>query len=74
MKNARYFEKQGVVKVLSQSELNSEKFLITVTSLLKELPKWKINRREGLVITDAAKRVALETILLGSEKMAFIPL
>lgn len=70
VKNARYFEKFGLVKVLLQGELNPENFLSTLKNLLKELPTWKLQREipKDLVVVDAAKRIALETILLGNKK------
>lgn len=69
-KNAVFFEKQGLVKVLLQSELTPSKFLDVVSSLLKTLPKWKMNPDvvKSFIVPDAAKRIALETILLGREK------
>ncbi|KKS71197.1 hypothetical protein A3A14_04425 [Candidatus Daviesbacteria bacterium RIFCSPLOWO2_01_FULL_43_38] len=69
MVNAKYFEKLGLVRVLLQKELNPENLLSSVKDMLKNLPKLKEEAKEAgkVVVPDAAKRLALETILLANE-------
>lgn len=65
--NAEYFENLGIAKVLSQSKLTAEALLQEVSLMLKNLDilKQKAQKAKKIIIPDAAKRVALETILLG---------
>lgn len=66
-KNARYFQKLGLVKILPQSELFPETLFREISKMLKNLSVLKEAAKEARSITvpDAAKRLALETILLG---------
>lgn len=65
-KNAQFFNKIGLAEVLPQSELNSVKLLSNVEEILGNLSHFKERAKEasGIVIPDAAKRLALETVLL----------
>lgn len=65
-KNARYFEKLGLVKILPQYELSAESFFQRIKSMLKDLSSLTTAAKNAktTVITGAAKRIALETILL----------
>lgn len=67
LKNARYFEKLGLVKILPQSDLSSQSLLQKIKNMLNNLPALKqaAKKAKGAVIPDAAKRLALETVLLG---------
>lgn len=67
--NARYFEKGGLIKILPQSDLSGKELLQRIEKLLK-------NRREKvktqgtnseLIVKDAAKRLAIETITLAKK-------
>lgn len=64
--NAKYFEKLGLTKVLVQGELNERSLLVNIKTMLKDIDKLKENTKEAkkVVIVDAAKRLALETLLL----------
>lgn len=66
-KNAKYFEKLGLVKILPQSKLNTETLLKSIKSCLNDLNHLNkaAQKAKGVIIPDAAKRLALETILLG---------
>ncbi len=65
-KNAKYFEKLGLVRILPQSKLNGEFFLKEINSCLNDLNHFKEQARKAreVIVPDAAKRLALETILL----------
>lgn len=65
-KNARYFHKLGLVKILSQHKLSSETLILEITRMLKNLPALTEAARnaKSAVATGAAKLVALETVLL----------
>lgn len=65
-KNADFFEKLGLVQILPQSKLTGERLLENIKNILSKLDvlnKQAVKAKE-VVITDAAKRLALETILL----------
>lgn len=66
MKNAKYFENFGLVHVLPQVQLSSESLLKNIKIMLKNLGLIKLKAKEAkkVVTDDAAKRLALETILL----------
>lgn len=69
--NARYFEKLGLVKILPQSKLSGNSLLLNIKKMLENLETLK-NEAHGLIsknaksviIPDAAKKLALETIIL----------
>ncbi len=69
MKNAHFFEKLGLVKILPQSKLNGENLLDSLTEMLGNLEKLHDQAKvaQDLVIPDAAKRLALETMLLANK-------
>lgn len=66
-KNAKFFEGLGLVKVLPQSKLSGETLMENVRLLLDNLNSLKEKSKEikKVIIPDAAKRLALETVLLG---------
>ena len=68
-KNAKYFEKLGLVKVLPQSKLSGKTLLEDIKEMIKNLEKLKHNakRAKVVIIPDAAKRLAMQTIILASE-------
>lgn len=65
-KNAKYFEELGLVKILPQSKLSKEALFKNIKLMLNDLNqlKEKAEKAKKIVIPDAAKRLALETILL----------
>lgn len=65
-KNARFFENLGLVKILPQSKLDGKTLLINIKSMLKDIRnlKVKVEAARKIIIQDAAKRLALETLLL----------
>lgn len=69
-KNARYFEQLGLVNILSQSKLSIRILLENVKFILNDLNHFNNEAKKArkVVIPDAAKRVALETILLMKSK------
>ncbi|EKD90523.1 MAG: hypothetical protein ACD_31C00002G0022 [uncultured bacterium] len=69
-KNADFFEDLGLVKKLLQKGLTSEKLLKTVKTAISELKslKEKSKNAKKVVIEDAARRVALETKILGEHE------
>ncbi len=58
--NAKYFEKAGLVKILPQSRLTPQTLLESL-----KIIKRRAKVTNNFIIKDAAKRVALETILAG---------
>ena len=69
VKNAEYFEKLGLVRILPQAKLNSETILKSIKSCLNDLNHLNesAKKAKSVIIPDASKRVALETILLGRQ-------
>src|SRR3989344_6810801 len=65
-KNAKYFEHLGMVRILPQSELTGKSLLKTVKAFFRNLATFKkqTNNARKIIVPDAAKRLALETILL----------
>lgn len=65
-KNAKFFEELGLVEVLPQSKLSGNYLLENIKDMLKELDQHKKGARKAkeVIIPDAAKSLALETILL----------
>ncbi len=61
--NARYFAKLAGAGILWQKDLNGENLLGEIKRMLKT-PNGKALEAQKIVIPDAAKRLALETILL----------
>jgi len=68
--NACYFGKLGLAQVLWQVDLTAEKLYQTVAKMLKNLPQLKKQAQNAhpIAIADAAKRLALETLLLGDRE------
>ncbi len=64
--NARFFKDLGLVKILPQSKLSSDTLIENIKLMLKNLVELKQKAKEikKTIILDAAKRLALETILL----------
>lgn len=65
-KNARYFEQLGLVQILPQGKLSGESLLAGIKTILNEKKTADFGGRK--FIKDAAKRLALETILLAYNK------
>lgn len=67
--NAKYFQALGLVKVLPQSELSGETLFKNIKFMLNNLHHLKEQAKETnkVVIPDAAKRLALETLLLAKK-------
>lgn len=65
-KNAAYFKKLGLVRILPQHELSPESLLFEIATMLKNLAPLTTAAKNAktAVITGAAKRIALETMLL----------
>ncbi len=70
-KNAKFFEELGLVKILPQSKLNAKTLYENIKNMLDNLKKLKENARKAkeIIIPDAAKRVALETIILVKQEI-----
>lgn len=68
-KNAKFFEDLGLAKILFQSKLSGETLFENIKSMLANLKVLKVKAVDArsVVIADAAKRLALETILLGKK-------
>lgn len=66
-KNAKFFGRLGLVRVLSQSGLSAVSLLGNIKWMIRNLDdlKQKAKNAKKAVIPDAAKRLALETLLLG---------
>jgi UDP-N-acetylglucosamine--N-acetylmuramyl-(pentapeptide) pyrophosphoryl-undecaprenol N-acetylglucosamine transferase len=67
--NAKYFEKAGSTKTFFQSDLTAQNLLAEIKIMLNNLSSLKENAKEAknIIIPDAAKRIALETILLSKK-------
>lgn len=67
-KNAKYFEKKGLVKIISQSNLTSEELLKAIKDSFSNMEDFNRNAKKAreVIIPDAAKRLALETMLLAT--------
>ncbi len=65
-KNALFFKAIGMVKVLPQSKLSPETLYKNIQDMIKNLDQYKSAAKAAkkLIIPDAAKRLALETIIL----------
>lgn len=70
-KNAKFFEKLGLVRILLQSKLSEKSLLENIKSMIKNLDKLNRGAKKAkeVIIPDASKRVALETILLGKRQI-----
>lgn len=65
-KNAKFFENLGLVKILPQSKLSGETLYKSIKESLKDLDSLtkEAKNAKKVIIPDAAKRLALETLLL----------
>lgn len=66
-KNAQYFEELGLAKTLPQSKLSGKNLLDNIKLMLNNLQLLKEKAKEAkkMIIPNGAKRLALETVLLG---------
>lgn len=71
-KNAAFFEKLGLVRVLPQSRLTGESLFTNILSMMKNLKGLteQAKRAKKAIIPEAAKRLALETMLLVKREAA----
>lgn len=69
MVNAKFFKEKGLAQILPQKELTADNLLATVRNMLKNIDKLKESAKEAksVVVPDAAKRLALETLILAKE-------
>ena len=65
-KNANFFEKLGLVRILPQSKLSGTTLFDEIKDMLKMLRRLNEKAKESgeVIIPDAAKRLAVQTILL----------
>ena len=68
--NAKYFESLGLVKIIPQAKLSKELLLKNIKLMLNDLRSIRQRAKEAkkVIIPDAAKRLALETVLLCRQK------
>lgn len=72
-KNAKYFEKLGLVKILPQSKLTSQSLLKDLKEMIRNLSSLTAlaKNAKSVVIPDSAKRLSLEvSLLLNKENYA----
>lgn len=64
--NARYFEKLGLAYPINQNELTAKRLLGLIKQIIKNNQKYKKKalKANSVIIEDAAKRLALETLIL----------
>ncbi len=64
--NATFFKKLGLCEIILQSDLTSELLMEKIGTMKKNIMTYKKNAEsaKSVVIPDAAKRLALETVLL----------
>lgn len=69
MVNARFFEKEGLARVLPQNELTPKRLIEEIKTMLVggKSQNAQAKKASSLVIRDGAKRLALETVILGSD-------
>lgn len=70
MVNARFFEKLGLVKILLQDDTNAKTLEENINQMIDRLPQLRQGAEgaKSLANSDAAKRLALETMLLVDKK------
>ena len=70
VRNARFFQKAGLVKVLPQSKLTPKSLLENINPMIKNLDQLKQKAADAkkVIIPDAAKRLALEAVLLAKRR------
>jgi UDP-N-acetylglucosamine--N-acetylmuramyl-(pentapeptide) pyrophosphoryl-undecaprenol N-acetylglucosamine transferase len=68
--NAAYFKKYGLAMVLPQSNLSGETMVKALQEMLQNIAELKkaAKKARDLVFPDAAKRLALETVILAKDK------
>ena len=69
-KNAKFFEKLGLVKILPQSNLSTQSLVTNIAFMLKNIEPLKVeaSRAKKIVFNiDSAQRLALETLLLAGK-------
>lgn len=68
-RNAKFFANLGLVKILSQNKLSNKSLIENIKICLNDLNHLKKNAKEAkkVIIPNAAKRLALETILLANQ-------
>ncbi len=68
--NARFFEKLGLVQVILQSSLSPDALFRKIVEMSKNLDTLKVQAQKAKkeIILDAAKKLALETILLAKKE------
>lgn len=68
-KNAKFFEQLGLVKILPQSKLSGNSLLENVKLMLNlDVMSEDIKNAKSVTTAEAAKRLALEVVLLAAEK------
>lgn len=69
-KNAKFFEKLGLVRILPQSKLSSGTLFKSIKSCLSDLNQFskEAKKAKEIIIKDATKRLVLETILLAKDR------
>ena len=73
LKNAGFFNRLGLVRTLPQSKLTRKTLLGEIRYMIKNLGLLKLNAQNArsVVYPDAAKMLALETILLYKGTLAY---
>ncbi|MBI2019886.1 glycosyltransferase [Candidatus Daviesbacteria bacterium] len=73
-KNAKYFQSLGIVKILPQTKLSAESLLAHIKNMIINLDQLKkdAKKAKAILIPDAAKRLALETVLLAETRNNFV--
>lgn len=67
--NALYFKKLGLVEILFQSELSGTRLFENIKSMLSDIEnlKKRAKKARSIILPDASKKIALETILLAKK-------
>lgn len=73
-KNAKYFQSLGLVKILPQAKLSAESLLFHIKNMADNSDQLKKDAKKAkpVLIPDAAKRLALETVLLAETHNNFV--
>lgn len=68
--NARFFTEAGLAKTISQKDFDKNSLVNSIIDMTEKLDDWKksAKRAARFVIPDAAKRLALEVILLAKKR------
>lgn len=72
-KNAKFFAQLGLVTILPQPKLSPESLYKQISEMIKNLEIFKRRSKDArvVVIPDASKRIALETVLLAKKQNKF---